>query len=624
MSVSWSNEKNRNRRNKIVCWILAIISVAAIGMNFEIAAETDGGGVLYKILLSFRGWGIGQFLLVICIGCIFSHIFGVHPLQKDIAAFSWFLSLLMVTGLCYRNATGIVLAIFNMAQIVKTCIVMMGYGALFYCAILFLERWLRRVASENKNDRLENGRFYKTKVGSFLLLCWLPYLIAFYPGTTLYDAGTMLEQFYGYRELTNHHPYFQILLLGNFVKAGDYFGSGAAGMFVYVLIQAGAFIAVLSYMMGLLKDLGVGKKIRRALVFIYAFLPVFPLYAISVGKNINFAIVILLLTIFMFEIVRDAEAFCQNRKKMALLPVMLILICLFRNEGLAIVLGCFPCFILMSRKYWRGFAVIFTGVLIFAGIWFKGILPAAGVADGSIAESLSIPFMQTARSVCYYGDDMAEDEKAAIDKILVFDTLAERYNPETSDYVKNLYNENVTDEEVKAYLKVYWRQFLAHPVTYIDAFLNKCYGYFYPDDKGKIKAWYVVGADVPTLNEDGFDLKSKFPSLVKGMDRLMEVFREIPMLGYTTSIGFYTWCAFLAMFFIAKGRKRRLLYIFVPSVLVLLVCVASPVNAYFRYGLPIVFSIPFFAAVVIWNIASWDRAEHMSSKKMQLGESNYD
>ena len=42
-----------------------------------------------------------------------------------------------------------------------------------------------------------------------------------------------------------------------------------------------------------------------------------------------------------------------------------------------------------------------------------------------------------------------------------------------------------------------------------------------------------------------------------------------------------------------------MLCIFIPAALVLLVCAASPVNAYFRYELPVVFAVPYYAAAVI-------------------------
>lgn len=587
--------------NKVQSVLLATTTVSAFGMNYEIVEEYAGGGILYGVLVSLKGWGLGQFLFVLCLAGVYRYVRKYFPFRRDIAGLSLFLSLMMVMGLCYKNATGMILAVAGPVQVIKTDIILVGYGAVIYCAVFFLLRCLQRLVNGQKEDIEEvKEAGCGIQVAGFLFLCWLPWLVILYPGTALYDAGTMLEQYYGYAPLTNHHPYFQILLLGLFVRTGEILGSGAFGMFLYVLVQEIAFIAVLSYMTGLLKKMGVGRKIRKALVLLYAFLPVFPVYAFSVGKNINFSIVILLLTLFLFEAVEWPDDFACCRVKVWLIPVLLVLLCLFRNEGLAIVLGFLPCFVLAAKKYWKRWVCIFGGVTVFALVWLKIFLPLSGVAEGSIAESLSIPFMQTARCVTYYGAEMSEEERTAIDAILEFDTLPQRYLPEFSDRVKEKYNNDATEEEIKAYLQVYFQQFAAHPITYIDAFVNKCYGYFYPDDKGRTKEWFVVGADIWVLNEDGFDLKSKFPEAVEKLRLVLEAFREIPLLGYTTSIGFYTWCAILAAFLIGERKQWRLLVLFIPSLVVLLVCVVSPVNAYFRYGLPIVFSVPFFAMVSVY------------------------
>ena len=589
---------------KIGCFFLAILSAAAMGLNFENTMEADNG-ILYGVLVSFQGWGIAEFLITFFLFCLYLYVNQNAPIRKGIAVFSVFLASLMLLGLCYTNATGMALLVLNGAQMVKTGIVLIGYGAFFYCAVLFLEKWLKKLAGQKAGETKKPHRYLKPC--AILFVCWLPYLVVCYPGTTLYDARTMLEQYFGLSQLTNHHPYFQILLLGTFVEAGHALGSGAAGMFVYVLLQELAFIFVLSYMLKCLEKFGISEKVRKILLWIYALLPVFPVYAISVGKNMNFSIVLVLLTIFLFELIESEETFLHERIKMVFLPVLLILLCLFRNEGFWIVVGCLPAFLWAGRKHWRIFAGIFAGVFLFGGLWFRCVLPALHVEDGSIAESLSIPFLQTARTVAYYGDEITEEEKQAIDAVLEYDTLPKRYLPEFSDRVKERYNNDATQEELAAYWKVYAQQFLEHPVTYVDAFLNKCYGYFYPDDLGRTKAWFVVGADISPLNEIGFDLYARFPNAVRKLDGLLEAFRQIPLLGYTSSVGFYTWCTFLSMFFILQSKKKGLLWLFVPAILVILVCVASPVNAYFRYELPVVFSMPYFFAVTVYAMKTGEK-----------------
>ena len=598
--------KSRMRKVKFTerawCFMVAILSVSALGMNFENTAE-EGMGLLESVLTSFEGWGIEAFLLTAGLGYFYNYVFRSFKLQKACVVFGSFLACLMLMGLCYVNATGIALIFLNGGQMIKTLIVLIGYGVLFYCVMVCLKEAVIRLAVEQE-DRGEPadkkaGYRYCFKIAAILFVCWLPYLLICYPGTTLYDARTMLEQYFGLSPMTNHHPYFQTVLIGIFVEIGDMFGSGAAGMFLYVLIQEVAFIAVLTYLFVKLKKAGISRKIRIVLLGIYALLPVFPVYAISVGKNMNFSIVLLLITIFLYELAEKEEDFVAGKWKLFFLPVLLVLLCLFRNEGIWIVLGCMPVFLWIGKRHWEIFAAIFAGVVVFAGIWFKGILPAMGVADGSIAESLSIPFLQTARVAAYYGDEATPEEKAAIDAVLEYDTLAERYLPEFSDRVKERYNNDATEKEIKEYLQVYVAQFLKHPVTYIDAFLNKCYGYFWPDDPGRTKAWFVVGADVSSLDEKGFDLYARFPEAVKRLDGLLEAFRQIPLIGYTSSVGFYTWCTFVCAFLIGSSRRKKMLCIFIPAALVLLVCAASPVNAYFRYELPVVFAVPYYAAAVI-------------------------
>lgn len=124
----------------------------------------------------------------------------------------------------------------------------------------------------------------------------------------------------------------------------------------------------------------------------------------------------------------------------------------------------------------------------------------------------------------------------------------------------------------------------------------------------------MVGADVSTLNRDGFDLESRFPAFVKWLNDFLEAFREVPLIGYTTSIGFYSWCVFLTMFFVMKSKRKRIITIFVPAFLVLLICAASPVNAYFRYGLPVVFSVPFFAAIGIYVMMSEEGKRYLAKE----------
>ena len=75
------------------------------------------------------------------------------------------------------------------------------------------------------------------------------------------------------------------------------------------------------------------------------------------------------------------------------------------------------------------------------------------ITSGSIRETLSIPFQQTARYVKYHSDDLTQEDIIVIDKVLGYDDLAERYDPEISDPVKNKFNKYTSNGELMDYLK---------------------------------------------------------------------------------------------------------------------------------------------------------------------------
>ena len=61
----------------------AILSVAALGMNFENTAE-KGMGFLESVLTSFEGWGIEAFLLTAGLWYFYNYVFGALSFRKPV------------------------------------------------------------------------------------------------------------------------------------------------------------------------------------------------------------------------------------------------------------------------------------------------------------------------------------------------------------------------------------------------------------------------------------------------------------------------------------------------------------------------------------------------------------
>ena len=202
-----------------------------------------------------------------------------------------------------------------------------------------------------------------------------------------------------------------------------------------------------------------------------------------------------------------------------------------------------------------------------------------------IREMLSIPFQQTARYVKEYDEDLDEDEITAIDTVLGIETLADRYKPNLADPVKNEFNKYTTDEELKTYFKEWYKGLLKHPDAYIQATINNVYGYFDPNTSN----WYVYYNYDKRLSQEGDTFNYSFNGLKVSRNILSSyalAFPYLPILGVIVNIGFNVWLYMYMFVVLLKDKKYKYLIYLAPVVSLVLVCIASPANTYFRYAMP--------------------------------------
>lgn len=436
----------------------------------------------------------------------------------------------------------------------------------------------------------------------FILLCWLIYLIAFYPGILSPDPSYQILQYFGIDNkysyysilidksviLTNHHPVIHTLLLGSCIKIGiKLFNSFSIGLFIYTLIQTFILAATLSYTIKFMKEINVNEKYRKLCLFIYALVPVFPLYALSPVKDVIFGCLIILYVISLYKFIKNK---CSMKVKDIVREIILIiLIMLFRNNGFHVVLLSFPFLFLTSKKNLKKYLLIFLVVISFYFSYNKVILPHFKITNGSVREMLSVPFQQTARYVKKHKNEVTKSEKKAIDKILDYDTIDKRYNPKLADPVKNKFNRYYTNNDLKNYFKVWFLELKKHPITYIEATINNTYGYFYPVETN----WYVYIIPKKIVNDFGFNYSFNSLYILRYvLSAIALVFPYIPFIGLFVNIGFNTWILlFMLSYLLYKKNYKSIIYI-LPSLILLLVCFVSPANTYFRYALPNIFLMP--------------------------------
>ena len=432
-----------------------------------------------------------------------------------------------------------------------------------------------------------------------IVICYIPYMIAFYPAIMGYDPANQIKEVMGIHTrymdsvvlldpnmtLTNFNPLVHTLILGNCFKLGYNIGNVNLGLFLYSIIQVIVLVSVLSYSIYYMKKEKVPTILLYITLGIYALVPVFPFYAMSTVKDTFFSAFILLYIIKLYDIIKNK----QTTKDYVILFFISVLVILFRNNGIYTVMLSMP-FLLISLKDKRKPIITVIVCLLACYIGYgKVLLPSLKISNTSVREMLSIPFQQTARVVKYRGDELPEEEKEAIDKILIYDTLAERYEPDLSDAVKNKYNKYATSEELMDYFIVWFNQFFRYPVDYLDATINNVYGYFYPNTS----KWYFYHGYNSKLEEAGFDYHyNDMKWLRDGLVGYGNVFPYIPVIGMFLNIGFVVWLYFIILGFLIINKSSKYIPVILPALSLILVCIAGPANTYFRYAQPFIFSLP--------------------------------
>lgn len=447
-----------------------------------------------------------------------------------------------------------------------------------------------------------------------MILFWLIYIIAFYPIILSPDPSFQIKQYFNEHtkyidwviqinenvNMTTHHPVIHTYLLGICIQIGRVLINDNFGLFIYSFLQIITLASVLAYTISFSFKHSVSRKWCILLLLIYSLVPMFPLYAMSGVKDTYYTSFIILYVLFIFDMVTSYKNSKISWKYVIYITLVSFLIILFRNNGIYVIVLTFPLLILFTHPNRRKFILILVLLLGGNQLYNKVLIPSLGISEGSIREVLSIPFQQTARYVTYHDKELTNNQRKQIDAIIGYEDLKERYDPEKADPVKNNYNKYTTTEELVSYLKEVWLDgLMKHPTTYIEATINNTYGYFYPNSM----KWYIYHKYDNRITENNLvDYHYNSLSSIRNiLSKNAIIYPYYPVVGLLSNIGFSTWILFLLAVYVIDRKKKEYLMVLSPLLVTLLVCVASPVNTYFRYAMPYVFMIPVLIGLIVSN-----------------------
>lgn len=438
-------------------------------------------------------------------------------------------------------------------------------------------QYLKQKLKSNNNPR------YLDKIILFLipLIIFLAYRYIFYPFIISTDGDMqLLEILRG--NYSNWHPFFHTLLMKFSYDIFDDFS-------YFIIIR----IFIVSMIISMIGSYFIKRKVNRIFIYLLIILfclnPVTGIYIVSILKDVDYVICLILLTFLLIKYVN--KDFHKNILNYLLLIISLILIGLFRHNGLYVCLVFALLILILSiRKKDKFLFMVPILITSFIGFYKLYIYPKYQVSEG-LRNSDIVSLVHGLQGVTKYTDDI--ETKKYLETIMPIEQWENTYNRYNIDIILH-YNElpfrNVECSKLNI-IKLYFKKLFKYPNLLI---ADRLYGtdilwnvfksdsiqtYDYQIDRNEFGVSHYSDFNITPNNNRLKDLVSKCLLFISNNEILNALFLR-------TGIYF---CLIIILLF--KDYNRKKFFILLPTILNIITLFIASHHQSYRYVmfLPIVF-----------------------------------
>lgn len=448
----------------------------------------------------------------------------------------------------------------------------------------------------------KTGKHETLLIALFILLCWLPHIILYYPGAITYDSFSQLRQYTGQTVWSDAHSPFSTWIMGICLSIGRWLGSDRLGVFLFTFSMCIGGSLLFAYTFRYLK---VFPRWVSVLFFaFFAFVPLRPSTFYTMTKDIPYTLMVMWFMLLLIDYVNNPGVFWKRKRKVIAISAAGILACLIRPNALLIVLISGVGILLWKKTPSKKIGVCFAAPVLVWLVVSKLIVPAIGITQITSVDKYIVPFQQIARYVKYCPDDITEEQENILKKYFYYDRLAENYNPVLADPIKDSYIDPKSDS--KEWLEVWLELGIKHPGCYVQAWIHQNYGYYSPiatvvGEKGFYYNYFSIEQEQISVDNSfancGF-LEEFSSQRIDWENKMMKI-AELPIIEFFYIPGTYFWVVVLSWILLKRCGKSCYGICLIPAAATFVMTLFVPVNTHIRYALPLILSAPFMFAIAM-------------------------
>ncbi len=469
-------------------------------------------------------------------------------------------------------------------------------GTLCCCFAYAVFSFLKRQEQRKRKQAPTPFSFKKVFLWwGLFLVAFIPWFLYLYPGILTQDSEDMIRQALYLKQLNNHHSVLITLALRLVIAPIVHLtGSARIGVSTFLFLQMTLTAFIFSLSFEWIRKY-VHSIFLRCIFFLWlAAYPLYPIYSVTLWKDVPFSMCFLVLILCLSAIAEDEKAYFGSKRKQFRLFLTLLLIPILRHNGIAVILAISVYMLIVYKPFRRQIAVICGSALLLFGVWNQVLLPALQVETLSPSLGLSVFMQQISRTLALHTDEISVEERETLSAYFDIDDIWTRYNPLISDSVKKHFLDEVYERDPAAFFSAWAKLGIRYPLDYAEAFLHNNYGYWFPcpEDHLPYYGTYVIDS-VEGLHPD--------PVLIfPGTDRIFQWYtsqREVPGLSsllISPGICFWMWllCGMYSLY-----RDRRKFILFLTGLVLWMTVLISPVFNEIRYVYGLFTALPPVMAV---------------------------
>ena len=451
---------------------------------------------------------------------------------------------------------------------------------------------IRETERSFDNDK----KWYRFAIYIFvMLICWLPYYLTYFPGGVGKDDFECAQMCLGQIPWTNHHPVFFTAIINIFIKL-----FGGTDLTTAFGIMAFCQMLLLSIVLSLVLIWLEYRRVKKGFVYVaLAFLalhPIVAMYSIYITKDVPFACVVIVLTLYLMDLAETSEGL--KKKNWIIMGILTFLTMITRNNGVFMIIALAVTMMILLKKYRKQILITFLIVFVLNGL-YKGVLwPAIGIEKQSFVESASIPLTQIAYTI-YTDGDIDAESRTYLEEIMPFDTVKEEFEPGYVDTYKfsESFNSDIIDADPVKLIKAWAKLLPGNFGRYVEAYLFETCGYWHYGISNTVATEGVQPNDLGVNGVDVIEAVTRH-SLKPVLAELVLIARKLPILCMLSQMA----VEFLAVILVTRQYVRRnrkvMLIVTIPFIaLWASIMFATPAYCLFRYMCPVFF---------LWPVLGWE------------------